>query len=320
MENTNPSGEVAQDPVAAIAGILEREAGEAKQPEPAAEEAQKADETQTEDASNVTEDTPEGEAEDDGYDVVEYEGKEYELPKELKDAVLRQSDYTRKTQEVAEQRRLIEAQAENVKAQEIAFKAQQAFHQEAMQDMADIRAVENILGQYQGVDWNALSDQDPVQAQKLWFKYQQTQQHVAEMRGKLNQKYTEFTQAQQQAQQQAVQKGLESLKKDIPNWSPEKAQELRSIAQKTYGYTDAELANTTDPRFVKLVADAAAYRKLQQSRPDVNKRVQETGKTLKPGAQISNKARKQQGIDEARARLKKTGKTEDAAALIAKMF
>ena len=50
-------------------------------------------------------------------ETVEYEGQEYNIPPELKDAIMRQSDYTTKTQEVAEQRKdletdRMEAQAE----------------------------------------------------------------------------------------------------------------------------------------------------------------------------------------------------------------
>src|SRR4051812_16462419 len=45
---------------------------------------------------------------------VQYGGKSYLLPPELKDALLRQADYTRKTQEVAQARKALEAaQAEH---------------------------------------------------------------------------------------------------------------------------------------------------------------------------------------------------------------
>src|SRR5947199_238059 len=39
---------------------------------------------------------------------VEYGGKTYTLPAELKDALLRQADYTRKTQEVAQGRKALD--------------------------------------------------------------------------------------------------------------------------------------------------------------------------------------------------------------------
>jgi hypothetical protein len=41
---------------------------------------------------------------------VTYNGKTYSLPPELRDALLRQADYTRKTQDLAGQRRAFEAE------------------------------------------------------------------------------------------------------------------------------------------------------------------------------------------------------------------
>ncbi len=59
----------------------------------------------------VSEEAPEGESE---LEEVEYEGKPYKLPKELKDALLRHSDYTKKTMDVAEQRKAVEAKAQEL--------------------------------------------------------------------------------------------------------------------------------------------------------------------------------------------------------------
>lgn len=313
METTNPSAEVAQDPIAAIQGILDRE-GEVEQQEQEVE----APEVEAEPAEDV--EAQEGDSADDGYEEVEYDGKSYQLPKELKEAVLRHADYTRKTQEVAEQRRLAEALHETVKAREMAIAEEQQFHQVALQDMAEITAVNRTLEQYKGVDWQSLSDNDPVQAQKLWFAYQQEQQKSAQLQQALQGKYQQFAAHRQKVMQEAAKKGMEALKKDIPNWSAETARELREVGKSSYGFTDAELQQVYDPRFVKLLADAAAYRKLQASKPAVNKRVADVPKTVKPGAQQSNSARKAEAYKASHDRLKKTGRVEDAAAVIAKLM
>lgn len=316
METTNPQGEVAQDPIAAIAGILDREDQEATPQED--EQEQEAPEVETESA--VETEAQEGESDDDGYEEVEYEGTAYKLPKELKDAVLRQADYTRKTQEVAEQRRLVEATQATLKAQEQSLRDEQAFHSEVLQEVAEIRAAENTLKQYDQIDWNGLSDQDPVQAQKLWFQYQQTRNRVAELQTGVQHKYEKFRFTKQQQIAEATQRGLEVLKKDIPNWSPETARQLREAGKEHYGFADADFDNIIDPRMIKVLADAAAYRKLQSAKPDINKRVSTVPKTVKPGAQQTNQARKTEAYKESFGRLKKTGKIEDAASVIAKLI
>jgi len=318
METTNPAGEVAQDPIAAIAGILDREEREASPEVEQEEEVQSAPELEA-DTTEAT-DTQEGETDGDEWEEVEYDGEQYNLPKKLKDAVLRQADYTRKTQEVAEQRRLVEAHQETLKAQEAAFREEQAFNQVALQDVAEIKAIESTVKQYEAIDWNGLSDSDPVQAQKLWFQFQQQRQKMAEMQTGLQTKFQQFQNAKQQHLQEAMTKAVETLKKDIPNWSPETAKELREAGKANYGFTDTELANVYDPRFVKLLADAAAYRKLQSAKPEINKRVATVPKSVKPGAQQTNQARKQEAFKESYGRLKKSGKVEDAASVIAKLM
>lgn len=55
---------------------------------------------------------------------VEYEGKTYQLPPELKDALLRQADYTKKTMEVADTRKSIEAKLAEVDQLSTASKEQ----------------------------------------------------------------------------------------------------------------------------------------------------------------------------------------------------
>src|SRR5215216_3195421 len=54
----------------------------------------------------------EASAEADEFEDVDFAGKQYRLPKELKSALMMQADYTRKTQDVAEQRKALEGERE----------------------------------------------------------------------------------------------------------------------------------------------------------------------------------------------------------------
>lgn len=309
----------AVDPVAAIAGILERQAA------PETPEPETAPEATTEDIpAEAAESPPEATADEveqaDDAEDVDYDGETYRVPKKLKDALMRQADYTRKTQEVAEQRRTLEAHQAHLKAQEVVLQQQQQFAQVASQEMAEIKASENALAQYAGVDWNALSDSDPVAAQKHWIAYQTLQTKHNQLSAGLNQKYQQFARQLEQHQRELSAKGMEILKKDIPGWGEAMAQELKRMGRETYGFSDAELDSVTDPRTVKLLADAAAYRKLQQAKPDIQKRVAQAPKTIQPSAQQTNKQRQTQAVQDAKARLRKTGKVEDAAAVFARIL
>ena len=106
---------------------------------------------------------------DDDGEEIDYEGEKYKVPAKLKEAFLRQADYTRKTQEVAEQKRDIERQAAEVQQ-----RAQ--FNQQHVQDVAKVMAIDEQLAKYQGLDWNAITDADPVQAMKLDRQMRELQQ------------------------------------------------------------------------------------------------------------------------------------------------
>ncbi|HEY2009519.1 MAG TPA: hypothetical protein VGH23_11050 [Rhizomicrobium sp.] len=92
---------------------------------------------------------------------VQYNGKSYSLPPELRDALLRQADYTRKTQELAGQRRAFEAEREGHRHQAAAMRSH-------LQDAARIVALNDHLAQMDSVDWPALQGQDPARAAQAW--------------------------------------------------------------------------------------------------------------------------------------------------------
>src|SRR3954468_4841262 len=76
---------------------------------------------------------------------VVYDGKGYQLPAELKDALLRQADYTRKTQDVAQARKALEAE----RAAHLEGAALTRAH---IQDAARVVALNDQLTQFAQVD------------------------------------------------------------------------------------------------------------------------------------------------------------------------
>src|SRR5512139_684628 len=82
----------------------------------------------------------------------EYEGEKYVLPKALKpltEAQMRQADYTRKTQEIAEHRRILDEQAK-------LLNAAQAFQQVAQKEFSELAVIDGKLNQFAQVDWAKL--------------------------------------------------------------------------------------------------------------------------------------------------------------------
>lgn len=187
---------------------------------------------------------------------VEYEGERFKVPSKLKDALLRQADYTRKTQEVAETRREVEAKAEMVERQAKA-------HQEDLKEVAHLVNIDQRLQQFAQVNWQALNQQDPQQAQALHIEFTQLQSQRGQLVSHLTQKQQ---QRQWETQQNFAKQHHEAeafIKREIKDWSPEKDRALEAYALKE-GIDTKSLSQLVlkSPAVLKLVDKAARYDQL----------------------------------------------------------
>lgn len=207
---------------------------------------------------------------DDDGEEIDYEGEKFKVPKKLKDAFLRQDDYTRKTQAVAEERRQVEARdaeiRQHLEQRQAQFNAQAEFHQKHIKDVAAVVSIDERLGQLARIDWDAIETADPMQAVKLNRQVQQLQLQKQEIVGRLNQAQQQQAFERQQLtakQQEEIARRQEASRRElevaIKGFStPEVKKQLRDAAVSN-GYREEELANIGDPRFVKLLNKAAQY-------------------------------------------------------------
>jgi hypothetical protein len=245
-------------------------------------------------------------------------GEDVEKPLDEVVALAQQGlDYTQKTQQVAEQRKELEAYAESIKAQEQAFQEQMQLNNVLIEDVAKITSLDQQLNQYANVNWQQLSDNDFVEAQKLFFTYNQLQTERSQLVSQFEAKKQQVVQKQSQLMAEKIAKGKEVLAKEIPNWSPETNQALLSTG-KDYGFSDAELNSIVDPRHVKVLHDAMQWRKLQQN-STVKKKVSSAKPVVKPGSK-DTKAEANSNHRNLREQLRKTGKSDAAQKLIENML
>ncbi len=245
-------------------------------------------------------------------------GEEIEKPLEEVIALAQQgADYTQKTQQVAEQRKALEAQEQALQAQAQLLQQQAELQSALIGDVARLTAIDQQLEAYSKVNWQELSDNDFVEAQKLFFTYNQLQQQRGSIAQELEAKQTAMLQNKQQELAQKIEKGRELLAKEIPNWSRETSQAIITTG-KDYGFTEEELSQVYDPRYVKVLHDAMQWRKLQ-SNPTVKNKVSQAKPVVKPGAKDAKVVESAQR-KELRQTLRKTGKSEYATKLIEEML
>jgi len=289
------------------------------------------DESESEESQETDDDSQDEELETEEDD--EPEDSENEQPKSLKlkvngeeldkpiDEVIALAqqglDYTKKTQEVAEQRKALEEYAQTVKVQEEVFMQQVQLQQALIGDVAQLTAVDKQLAAFNDVNWQELSDNDFVEAQKLFFTYNQLQQQRGQLATELEAKAQQIQQQQAAKMQEKIAQGKEILAKEIPNWSRETTQELMTFG-KEYGFSDDELGTIIDPRHVKVLHDAMQWRKLQKNSVAKNK-VSQAKPVVKPGAK-DTKQEATSANRQVREQLRKTGKSDLAQKLIENMI
>jgi DNA repair exonuclease SbcCD ATPase subunit len=240
---------------------------------------------------------------------VKVAGEEKELTlTELKSLAQQGADYTKKTQQVAEQRKALEAE---YKAVEEAKYMRDAYAER-------LQAMEQLLNAQQPVeDLESLKESDPIGYAVRVAEMSQNKEKLYAIQAE-RQRIAELQQAeQQQGMQQYLSQQAAVLSETLPEYSdPVKGEKLRSDLRsfaKNLGFSDQELSAVRDARHVMALYKAMQYDKLQQSKPQLNKRVNEPPKTIKSGN--SNTAVNADQAKKTMAQLQKSGKVRDAASV-----
>lgn len=236
---------------------------------PSEEQEEAAEEQQPEDAGDQpAEETPQ----EPEVVEVEFNGKQYKVPAEIKDSLMAQSDYTRKTQEVAEQRRLLD--------QQVMIQQQESQFRQAVEPEVDqLKQLDSQIKQYKALDWSSMDFETMTRTR---MAMEQVKDARDEIKQTLEQKREQFNQYRQKVLSEVTQKGHEYLKKHIPNWSQDVGQELTKYGIQE-GYSDVELSNLNDPRIIKTLWKARQWDALQ-SQKGVVKVPTKAAPSVKPGA------------------------------------
>lgn len=188
---------------------------------------------------------------------LEIDGAVHSLPAALKGAFLRQADYTRKTQELAEHRRATEADRRALDARLDAARRGDV-------DTVKMAVLEDELAQFEGIQWEAFAAEDPERAQEVWGVYQQMNAAREQLAYALAHRGERSRLAEAREAAARMEAVGRTLRDEIEGWSPEVAAKLVDYAQ-AFGVTLEELREVADPRLWKILhrayqADQAGQR------------------------------------------------------------
>lgn len=284
--------------------------GETQQPEPA-QEAQPQEETPAEGQVQAQAETQPQPEQPQKYKV-KVDGQEIEVPlDELLKGYSREADYTRKTQAVATERQKLEQERQGLGGEREQYKSLLGFYNQQ---------ITAALGTPEDLD--KLRTEDPAAYAVRSADRLNLQERLARIQGEQQRIAQEDAQKAFQQRQQTVMAELQKLHAAVPEWKdPAKfqagMQPIYAYAA-TQGFDRADIDAITDHRILLALRNAAAYDALQRKAPEVQKKV-EAVKVLKPSASTSRPAQATQAQESAQ-RLQKTGRVEDAAAVMRQIF
>ena len=216
------------------------------------------------------------------------------------------TDYTKKSQAVAEERKAVEAERQRI--EEARYLRDQYAER--------LQIIEQMLNQQpEGENLEALKENDPIGYAIAYTDQQRRKEQLAQVQAERQRIAEQQQQERQEQLGQVIQAEARKLAEALPEYAdPQKGEvtrrELREFGLKL-GFSDQELSGIYDSRQVLTLWKAMQYDKLQSSKPGITKRVNEAPKVVKPGV-----SQPREGSDELRklkARAKQTGRVADAA-------
>ena len=263
------------------------------------------DET-TEEQSEEGEETEEEEQPTEVY-TVKIDGKEVDVTlDELQKGYSRTQDYTRKTQQIAETRKAVEAEAGAIRAE----REQYAQLLGALKQQLETTEVP--------VDMDRLRDEDPIEWVRQSEIRRQKQEKLAAIQFE-QQRLSELT-AQQRAQEMNAHLATqqEALIQAVPEWKDsKKAQAEKALLVefgKKIGFSDDELKNVYDHRAVVALRKAALYDQMMSKRGQIKPVINNGPRPAKPSA--AGRVSTTTESTRAKQRLAKSGRVNDAASAI----
>jgi hypothetical protein len=240
---------------------------------------------------------------------VKVAGEEKEVTlDELQKGYSRTEDYTRKTQEVAAQRKALESETVAARTE----RQQLAQHLKLLEEtVTELTPKEP--------DWEAIRRDHPNDFARVWSEWQQAEKDRAQISQQRQEAEARVRKDQEDAYKEHVKTEQEKLYAAIPEWSKEDVRKSEAKAMAEYaqslGFTPENLAQVSDHRVLLMLRKAMLHDKAQAAKPALIQRVQtKVTATTKPGSAPVSRT-PQTNLQKALSRLAKD-RTQDAAASV----
>ncbi len=268
--------------------------GPAEQPEP--QQAVQADDDQSDDAADDQAEGDEDDAPAQSNAVeeveIEVEGWKGKIPAKVKAELDKASDYTRKTQEVAEQRRVLDAQY-RLRQEE------QQFYQSAKPEIEQLQQIDAQLEQYRRVD---LSQIDSETLSRMSMSAANLREERVKLKEALDGKQGQFKASIHAAWDQMGESARKAILLKAPDWDASAKSLGKYAIDEGYAYelvtgrdpkTNERVSpGIVDPVFANTLLKAWKWDQLQAKKPAATEKANKAAPLVKPGA-VNTQGQKQ---------------------------
>ena len=315
LKMTEPEGETPETEEATP--TEEEESQPVAEDESFEEESEEEEEPEGEEESEETE----GEEEEELY-AVTLNGEDVAVSlDELLSGYSRQSDYTRKTQEIAGERKGMEELQQQYNSQVAQIQQERQQYMDALQNI--ITSSAEGMSKYADTDWDALRESDPIEYVTQREELRQSQEKIQAMQREQYAAQQRQNEQTTQMRSRIVQEEYGKLVEALPEWADEDKQkklasEIRSYAG-AQGFTEEELNSLVDHRSLLVLMKAKKYDQLQNS--DVkSKKLKNKPKVIRSGTGTTSKGTSKSKRAAKMKRLQGSGHVDDAASILEDMF
>ena len=218
------------------------------------------------------------------------------------------TDYTRKSQAVAEERKAVEAERSAIQ------EAKQIRDTYAER----LQIIEQMLNQpQQEENLEYLKETDPIGYAVKVAEMSQNEKQLMQVRAERERISHQQEYDRQEQLRYKINEEAQKLVAALPEYAdPVKGDAIRKDVRtygKQAGFSDDELANVYDSRAVLTLWKAMQFDKLQASKPGITKKVNDAPRTMKSGVTMPRDSNGDE-LKKLKARAKQSGRVADAAA------
>ena len=294
------------------------------------EESQPVAEDESFEEETEEEEEPEGEEESEETDVeegeelytVKVDGTEREVSlNELLNGYSRQSDYTKKTQQLSQERQQMGQLQQQWQQEMIAAQTERQQYIDALGQV--VNQSMTGLEEYANIDWETLKEDDPIAYVTRRDEFREAQENVRAMQGQQAYAMQQQDAEMQNAIQYRAREEMGMLVEKVPEWKDKETRQELTKNLREYatgqGFSPEEISSLIDHRSLIVLMKAQKYDAMQNS--DVkSKKLKNKPKVVRSGTGTTSKATSKSKRAAKMKRLQSSGHVDDAVSILEDMM